>query len=196
MSPCIRAQYRLRHLRSNAFSSLSDSVKRAAHASGLVNRRSGASAQAAQYHPRGTERIVHGPSAGAAGSLRHSDFIAEIAIAVNAHAIEPRLIEVLAGLHVESHGDGIFLAYGIRRRPPAVAAAEVLHRALVRQDEGAAAVAIAISVAITVVVAILLVLGRSQRAESHEKKNRQHRSDTRRSTLTHIFAAENYWTAL
>jgi hypothetical protein len=98
-----------------------------------------------------------------AGSLRHPQIIAGPAIRPQVGAIEPGLIEILAGLHVKSDGDESLLTNRVGRRPSSRTAAEVLRRALARNMNP-------IAVAVTVVVAILR--GR-ERGKCDQQKNRE-----------------------
>jgi len=171
MSACVRTQDRLGQFRSNAFSSLGNLVERAANADGLIDGGSCASAKAAQYHAERTDGVVYGAPAGTARALGHFDFISEVTIAVNVDAVEPRRIEVLTCLHVESDGDGIFLAPGIARRCAAVAAAEIHGHALARYADEPA-----VKGAITVTIAILIgVLRPRERGARNQTQNRDNK---------------------
>lgn len=165
----------LREFRSHAFSSPCDLAERAANAHRLIDRGPGASAQAAQCHAPRAGCVLYWSPAGTARALRHSDFISQVAIAANPGAIEPCRVEELAGLHVESDGHGIFVAYGIGSGPAALAAAEVDGRALVRYVHSAMIV-----IAAMITVAILIVLSRGERSERDQT---QHPNPKKRSAL-------------
>ena len=169
ISGCIGTHDGLRPFGANVFSSFGNLAEGAAHTDGLIDVVSGASAKAAQYHAARTEGVLHGTPAGTAGALRHSDFFSQFAVGANVDAIEPRRIEVLAGLHVESDGDGISLAYGIGRRPAARAAAEVHRHALVRDTD-----APVVDVAITVTI-LIGVLSRGERGERDQAQTRDNK---------------------
>lgn len=161
MSTGIGTDDRLRRFGGDALSSLDNSVERAAHAPGLIDGGSSASAKTTQYHAAGALGVLNGTTAAAARPLRHSDLIAEFTIAANVDAIEPSRVKELAHLHVESHGDRFFVAYGIGRRAAATTAAEVDGHALARDVDGSA---------IMIAVAILIgVLRCSQGGESDQK---------------------------
>lgn len=76
-------------------------------------------------------------------------------------AIQPGLIEELAGLHVESHSDRVFITNRIGRRPATVSAPEIDGNLLARHMNAAAVVVVAIipvSNLIAIVIAILTVI--------------------------------------
>jgi hypothetical protein len=166
MSTSIRTQDGFRPFRSNVFSSPGNLAERAANADGLIDGASGASAKAAQHHAARADGVVHGTPPGTARALRHPDFISQIAIPANVDAIEPRRVEELAGLHMESDGDRILLANSIGRRPAAVATAEVEGHALARYPNRTP---VPVSIAITILVG---VLRRGKRGERDQKQNR------------------------
>ncbi len=135
MSVGIRAHDGLCRFGAKVFSSFGNLAQRAANADGFIDGGSGASAKTAQYQAARAESVLHLTPAGSAGALGHSDFFSRFAVGTNMGAIEPGRVEELAGLDVESDGDGIFAANGVGRRLAAVATAEVGHHALVRDAD-------------------------------------------------------------
>lgn len=112
-----------------------DLAQRSAFADSFIDGSASAPAEAAQHEPLRTHCVMHRTSAWTAGSLRHGKFVAKPALGADAGAIEPRLVEILAGLHVKSHGDGIRRALRIGRRPAAIASAKILCGALSRDED-------------------------------------------------------------
>jgi hypothetical protein len=178
-SGCIGTPDGLREFRAHASCSRSDFAERAANADRLIDGGAGASAQTAQYHAARAADVLHRTPARTACALRHPDFVSQIAIAADAGAIEPRRIEELAGLHVESNGNGIFVACGLGSGPAASAASEVDGDALACYADEASVSGIT--------VAILIGLRRGERGERDQTQNRdrKERSGLCRGLLQH-----------
>lgn len=154
---------RLGHFNPGIVAPLGDRSEMAALADGFVDRSAGPSSQSAQHGALRAVRIVHRPAARTAGSAGHPLLIAEFSIPSQANAIEPRLVEEFARLHVKADGYKTGLTHRVGGRPSAAAAAEVPRDALVGNSNGRAVV-------IPVAVAIMILL-RRQWGECDEKKN-------------------------
>jgi|SRR5271165_464992 len=160
MSASFGADDRLGAFCGRMLAAFGDFTQWAADAEGLVYGGSGASAEATQSESFGTEGVMHGASAGTAGAASRVEFIAGVAVGANVYAIEPRGVEELSRLHVESDSDGIFLALCVGRRTSAVAAAEVeSHPLMGNVDESA--VEGAVTIVIALMIAVLLRSGES-----------------------------------
>jgi hypothetical protein len=113
---------RLGHFNPGIVAPLGDRSEMVALADGFVDRSAGPSAQSAQHGALRAVRIVHRPAAPTAGSAGHPLFIAEFSIPPQANAIEPRLVEEFARLHVKADGtkpgSHIASGEGLPPRPP------------------------------------------------------------------------------
>ena len=142
------------------FHNLSD---RAAFAYGFIDRGAGASAQAAQDAALGTAGIINRPSARAARSFGDPSLVAHVSIRAQSSAIEPRLIEEFAGLHMKAYCHETGLAECIARGPSPGASPEVARDALARHQVNPATVMIAILFASLVPIVIALLRRRQRR---------------------------------
>ena len=75
----------------------------------------------------------------------------------NVDAIQPCLIEELAGLHVESHSDRVFVTNCIRRGPATVPAPEIDGNLLARYMNAAAVIVVAI-ITVTILIAVAIAI--------------------------------------
>ena len=176
MSSGARTSHRLGQLRPGIVQAGSDCAQRAAHTHRLVDGGARASAQTAQRESLGTKRIRHRAPTSAARAFGHSQITAESSVRTDGRAVEPRLIEELAGLYVESDGDRLFFAERVGRWTAAVAATEVAHHAFVRNEDGTVMVKV-------VVVTTVLILGSSERGERDQQENCEDGHDARRAAL-------------
>ena len=170
---------RLGHLVAGIVASLGNFPDVAAFADGFVDGSACSAAQAAERATFGAVSIMNLMAAGAAGSFGHSFFVSERTIRTQASAIEPCLVEVLAGLHVKANRYGSRLTQRIGGRTSAVAAAEIAREAFVRYTD-----AIAVESPIAVVIAVMItVLGSRERDDRDEKKNREYDRNSKRPAM-------------
>jgi len=146
---------------------LSDVAHRAALADGFINGSASAATQSAQRETIRATRIRNWTAAWAAGSASHPALITQRSIGSHGSAIKPRLVVVLAGLHVKAHSHKSWFAQRIGSRPSTVAAAKVARDTFVREDENRAVV---ITVAIPIVIAIAALILRSCKCSQRDEK--------------------------
>jgi hypothetical protein len=87
-----------------------DFMKGTALSDSFIDRGARTPAKAAQCEMLRTKCVMHRASTRTAGPASHAPVVSEPSIAIDVGAVEPCSIEVFAGLHVESDGDGVLLA--------------------------------------------------------------------------------------
>jgi len=169
-----RPRYGLGHLRRRIIRSLCDLSDKTAFANGFIDRGAGASAEAAQGAAIEASSIVNGLATRAAGSCGHPAFVAERAIGAHGSAIEPRLVEVLASLHVKGDGDEAGIALSIRRGAAARASAEVARHAIVGQNKNRTMIVVAVTERAVTILIPVLAAGRRGTKAQHKNSCDQH----------------------
>jgi hypothetical protein len=150
-------------------------------ANGLIDGGSGSSPQPAQNTAFGAAGIRNRTAAGTARSLGHPQVVSHVAVRSQARAIEPRLVEKFAGLHVKANGDETGFTERIGGWPSARTAAEVARDPFARPQVKPVAVAIMIAIPI-------LILRRRQRGERNQQQNCGHTSNSRGCTVPRSLA--------
>jgi hypothetical protein len=191
----------LGQLASGTLEALGDLAHGTALAGSFIDGSATAATQAAQSQAGRTGGVGYGTAARSSGASGHAALLSERAIRTHGRAIEPRLIEEFARLHVESDGDEAGIAECVGGGTSAVATAKVAGDALETQNQDEVAIAavaftiavmtsiaegVAIPIAIAVTIlrgTILLLLGSGQRSHRNHQQNCQQGKDASGSIL-------------